>query len=262
MPSRWTHERKVAAAEAAPRDRVLVHPDTRIVERPGWFQVITPSARGYLNEIGLSALESDEVDAAIDAAIATYHPSGTAVKWVVGPWTRPADMAERLAARGFAPHELSAMGASTAASFEAPARVEVRRVADEDELDVFADVSVRGYGMGADTAAAHRGALAAALAAEAPRVALWVARLGGVAVGNAALIVGRDHGYLIGGLVLPEARGQGIYRALVAARMAALAALGVEYAVTHAVATTSAPILARLGFEALYPSTVWSLPPP
>ncbi len=256
----WSRERKVLAAEAAPCDRVLVHADTRVVARPGWYQVVTPSAKGYLNEIARSELEPGEVDAAIDAAVAEYHAIGNAVKWVVGPRTRPADMGARLEARGFTPHPLVAMGAPTDLRAPPAPAIEARPVATEHDLERFVAISEEGYGMSAATARAHRAALAASLANGS--VLLWIAWAGATPVGNAALVVAPEYGYLIGGLVLPAARGRGAYRALVAARLAALAARGIEYAVTHASEATSAPILARLGFEALYRSVSWSLPAP
>jgi GNAT superfamily N-acetyltransferase len=53
---------------------------------------------------------------------------------------------------------------------------------------------------------------------------------------------------LWGGEVLPEFRRQGVYRALVAARIAAARARGATLALVKARADTSAPILVRAGF--------------
>ena len=78
-------------------------------------------------------------------------------------------------------------------------------------------------------------------------------------VGTAG-IFGRDRcGYFVGGVVQPSARGRGVYRALVAARLAFLRARGVPYAVTQAREATSAPMLEHLGFETLFRSTCWRL---
>lgn len=59
-------------------------------------------------------------------------------------------------------------------------------------------------------------------------------------------------GYLVGGLVAPEVRGRGIYRALVAARLAFLRERGMPLAITHARDATSAPMLEHLGFGTVY----------
>jgi hypothetical protein len=53
---------------------------------------------------------------------------------------------------------------------------------------------------------------------------------------------------LMGGTVLPEARGRGVYRALVRARWNYAVARGTPLLVTQA-GPMSAPILGRLGFE-------------
>jgi predicted GNAT family acetyltransferase len=58
-----------------------------------------------------------------------------------------------------------------------------------------------------------------------------------------------EHGVtLFGGSTLPEARGRGAYRALVAARWADALARGTPALVTQA-SPMSRPILARLGFR-------------
>ena len=76
---------------------------------------------------------------------------------------------------------------------------------------------------------------------------------------TAAFLDGRLAGYgrshdlhggvaLMGGAVLPEARGRGVYRALVRARWEDAVARGTPLLVTEAMPDTSYPILTRLGF--------------
>lgn len=256
----WTWERKVEAAARASQSGVLLRDDTEVIERPGWYQIVTPSARGFLNEIQSSVVEPGDVDRLVDEAIATYHPLGTPVKWYVGPRSRPTDLGERLARRGFRASELSGMGRDTA-PIEAPEGVSARAVTDEAGLRVFSDVSMRGWSMAPEQVPAHERALAKALSAT-PRLALfYVAYLEGEPAGTAALVLRGDYGYLMGGVVIEAARGRGVYRALVAERLAFLRAEGLEYAVTHAYADTSAPILERLGFETLFRSRCYALDP-
>jgi GNAT superfamily N-acetyltransferase len=68
---------------------------------------------------------------------------------------------------------------------------------------------------------------------------------------------------LLGGSTLPQWRGRGIYRALVAARAQRAAARSVEYLQADA-SDDSAPILGRLGFHAVTTTTtyVWTPPQP
>jgi GNAT superfamily N-acetyltransferase len=68
---------------------------------------------------------------------------------------------------------------------------------------------------------------------------------------------------LWGGATLRQWRGRGIYRALVARRAQLAAARGVRYLQVDA-SSESAPILRRLGFQALATTTpyVWTPPGP
>lgn len=117
----WTPERKREAAVQAPLARLYVRADTRIVERPGWYQVVTPSARTYLNEVIVCQLDAADADRVIDETVATYRDLGVRFRWLVAPHTRPADMGERLARRGFEAVPLRAMGIATAAPLAASA---------------------------------------------------------------------------------------------------------------------------------------------
>ena len=58
-------------------------------------------------------------------------------------------------------------------------------------------------------------------------------------------------GYLLGSSVVPEFRGRGVYRALVAARVAALREMRRPLVTIHALSHSSAPICTRLGFESV-----------
>jgi GNAT superfamily N-acetyltransferase len=67
---------------------------------------------------------------------------------------------------------------------------------------------------------------------------------------------------LLGGSTLPQWRGRGIYRALLAARAQRAAARRVKYLQVDA-SDDSAPILRRLGFRAVTTTTyVWMPPQP
>src|SRR5262245_36567903 len=109
----WTPDRKVEAVTLAPMTRDIVRPDTNVVERPGWYQLITPSAPGYLNEVYLSQVDARDAEGVIDEVVATYRSHGRATKWCVGPWTRPLDFGERLERRGFRPWDSRGMAVAT-----------------------------------------------------------------------------------------------------------------------------------------------------
>lgn len=253
-------EERREAAIRAPIGREFHRPDTRVIERPGWYQVVTPSApRGMLNEVVRSELAEADADRVIDETVAIYREAGQPTKWCVGPWTRPAGFEALLARRGFTGWDVRGMGCATDLDVGSTrASVTVEEVTP-DTLDAYLDTTLVGWGMGAEQVGPERAAHLDVFA-EARRTAFFFsARVDGRVVGTAAILLRHGAGYLVGGVVLPEARGAGAYRALVAARLAFLRGRACGYAVTQAREATSAPILERLGFETLFRSTCWRL---
>lgn len=247
----WTPERRVDACVRAPLGDAFVREDTEILAREGWYELVTPSAPGaMLNEILLSTLTADDAEAAIDAALAR-HPGG--LKWYVGPWSSPSDLGARLARRGFEAEPVCGMGASTSLAIAPSAGVVVERVTAET-VPIFVDVASRGWGMPEEQRARE---LAFHHRALTRGVRLYLARIDGEPVGTAGMVVREDHGYLVGTQVLASARRRGVYRTLVAARVDELRDLGCAQAFTHASAETSAPLLAKLGFDMLFESRCW-----
>jgi GNAT superfamily N-acetyltransferase len=259
---RWTEDACERAAYRAPIGRELHRPDTRVIERPGWYQIITPSAVGYLNQVYISQVAPEDADRIIDEVVADYssRPGGAPVKWCVGHWTEPKDFGERLRKRGFTATAVRAMACSTDLRLDVPSGVTVDEVTLET-IDAYVAFEARGWSMPDDQHAIERQTHAAALTAS-PRTAhFFAARLDGAIVASCVIFLRGDFGYLVGGLGAPEARGRGIYRALVDARLAFLRARGISLAVTHAFAATSAPMLEHLGFRTVYPYECWCLNP-
>jgi GNAT superfamily N-acetyltransferase len=247
----WTTERKYEAAVRAPEGRELWRPDSRLIERSGWRQLVTPSANGYLNEVSHCQVAPEDVERAIDEAIASFQAHGLATKWYVGPTTQPSDLGERLARRGFISWDVRAMGAETGRSLDAPSDVEVVEVSERN-LDGYIDTMMKGWSTDDDQRGLERETYFGELSKRPQTAHFFVARLDGKDVGTAGLFLRKDYGYLVGGQVLESARGRGAYRALVAARLAFLHARGHGYAVTLAREATAAPLLERLGFETIF----------
>ncbi|MCP3144565.1 hypothetical protein [Pyxidicoccus xibeiensis] len=71
LATTWSLEEKREACLRAPMGDDLLRTDTRIIARPGWYQVVTPSAPGsMLNEVVLSQVDATEAEQVIDEAIA------------------------------------------------------------------------------------------------------------------------------------------------------------------------------------------------
>lgn len=258
----WTTEQKRDAAIRAPLDSPMLRADSRVITRAGWAQIVTPSAPGtLLNEVIYSQLDTDEAERVIDEVVAMYRANGHPVKWCVGPWTRPSDFGDRLAKRGFSSWDVRGMAIDTGHIVQASEDVAVVEITEENVRDYMA-TSTRGWSIAPEQMDAELEVHLAALRAR-PRAAhFFAASIEGAFVGTTAVFLKGDHAYLVGAQVLAPARGRGIYRALVAARLAFLARRGITLAVTQAREATSAPILEHLGFETVFRSKCFLLERP
>jgi ribosomal protein S18 acetylase RimI-like enzyme len=155
-----------------------------------WYR--TPIDYEGLNGVLSAQLAEDGLDEAVEQALTPFREAGLPMLWHVGPTSTPPSLPQALACAGLALHEaepgmvadLTALGAGP----PAPDGLEVRRVADEDELADWCRVWV-GTPPDADMdgLVALRGP--GALGPDAPKPHL-LARLGGAPVACAAVLVG------------------------------------------------------------------------
>ena len=246
MLAGFSREELLHEVLVAPRAALVPVADTRVIERPGWWQVVTPSfAQGGMNDVACTELSEADADRVIDETIDSYVRLGIRFRWKVGPEVKPADLADRLARRGLKRSEGLAMARAAAGAPEADPALSVEEVSLAS-LDDFNGVMAAGWGVdAAPFAALHR----RMVVDPARRNHLFLARIDGTPAATATYAACGRSAYLMGGVVLPAFRGRGLYRALVSARLRHAAARGLPLATTHAMAETSAPILARLGFE-------------
>lgn len=181
-------------------------------------------------------------------------PAGKWTVWRIGPSSEPADLAERLLASGFREPEDRAPTLNVVVCVEAPAApvdVQVRRVESFEDYVVSMEAMWEAFATPPHRKEEQRRYV---------RTTYESARQAGTPVSFLAYVDGRpagvgrsvysEHGVLlIAGSVVPWARGRGVYRALVRARWDDAAERGTPALVTHAVPTTSYPILKRIGFR-------------
>ena len=142
----WPLDRKLRACIDAPLGPSASPSDTRVVERDGWFQRITPSARGsWQNEVLISRVAADDAERVIHEVVAEYRALGKPTKWCIGPWTEPDDFGERLARRGFSSWATRGMGCATDARIGA-GEVRVRVVETARDVDDYVRTSARARG--------------------------------------------------------------------------------------------------------------------
>jgi GNAT superfamily N-acetyltransferase len=180
--------------------------------------------------------------------------------WWVGPSTTPNDLADRLRARGLVPDlrpnsephatSMALMSEPTAAA----AGVAARRVESLEDFRTAGTIAAAAFKEPEAEEAARETILEENFAREqaghAPRT--YLAFLDGRPVGTGRALFAADCPavLMLGGGVAPQARGRGVYRALVRARWDDSVAAGTPALVTHA-GSMSRPILERLGFQAV-----------
>lgn len=188
-------------------------------------------------------LQADEVEPVREEIHALLRARGrTACSWEVGSHATPPDLVERLHALGLVDDEPDALAVGmvlTEPPATAPPGIEVRRAETREELVAAANIAAAAFGGGAqddDPPPPN------------PDNVVYVAYVDGVPVARASASFSEHGVTLFGGATLPDARGRGAYRALVAARWDDAVRRGTPLLVTQAGAM-SRPILARLGFR-------------
>ncbi len=167
----------------------------------------------------------------------------TGCSWEVGSHATPADLVDRLLALGLVPDEPTPLAIGMVLTEEPsilPADVDVRRVSTADEAFEADKIAAVGFGMTPPTAPKP-------FTAD-PNNVIYLAYVDGRPAARASASFGERGVTLFGGATLPEARGRGAYRALVAARWRDAVERGTPVLVTQA-GPLSRPILVRLGFR-------------
>ena len=271
------HDLVLARFDARLRRGALPDPGAAIERMGGVVRQVGPP--GHSNDAGSnnggegggavwngvlwSDLDPGGADAAIAETIDRYAALGLDFEWKWYAHDRPADLPDRLRAAGFEPDEpetlmvaevatvLSAEGLPS--TVDPPAGVELRPVTDEAGVDAAVAVHERAFGT---TGAKLRHRMLAQLASRPDTVVAVLASAGGEPVSAARMELHEGTGFasLWGGGTVPEWRGRGVYRALVAYRTRIAADRGCEYLQVDA-SDQSRPILARLGFAELSVTT-------
>ena len=193
----------------------------------------------------------EELDGVIAEVRATLGDRGrTSTEWEIGSAASPVGLAAALVERGLEwDHDPIAIAmALTRAPPPAPPGFSVRPVGNLAERLAAVEVQVRAFGADPAHAQASRAAALASWGREARTThGVWRGEEMVAAGSCAPTPVGLA---LHGGATVPEARGQGAYRALIAARWRHAARIGLPALLTQA-GSMSGPILERLGFHAV-----------
>ena len=210
------------------------------------------------NSVAFIRCSAGEVDDLVREVRAIVTPRHLPLMWTLDPGTEPPDLAERLAAYGVVPDphgesfDVMVLPADAAPVQQRMAGLEIVDALASAEAFQQAD-AVSGEAFRSNLSRDTRGYAEqlerrrAAQRATGNRHVL-LARVDGEPAGTAGLTLRPPGGAILnGGAVRPGFRGRGVYRALVAARMAIVRQAGLP-GVSVWGGQMSGPILARLGF--------------
>ena len=223
---------------------------------------------GFVTYRDLGGAEGADLDRLIEETVAHFE-GGTDVasfEWKSRGHDRPDDLGARLVAHGLVaePLETVMIGEASLLAADVPSAdgVVVRRAGDGGDLveDITRMLAAQEAVFGGDRGPSLDDALAEL---DGGGSEYWLAevvdRREVVAAGRLTVVPGTTFAGVWGGSVLPQWRGRGIYRALVAARASAALARGVH--LIHSDCTDmSRPILERSGLVAVTTTTpyVWT----
>jgi GNAT superfamily N-acetyltransferase len=234
---------------------------TEAIGVPGLQGRATKLSHPLANIVGGARLSERDADATIAKVKARFVGEKRAFGWVTGPDDTPRDLERRLAAADLHPiAHLAGMATAVDLTIAPNPAVRVREVTPE-EASRETEMMGRAYGMPPDIVDLFNGLLASPSVksrgyfgyVEGDRPIAW---------SYLVYIPGSKLVLLGGAATLPEARGRGVYSALVRRRLADARADGREAAVIQADRDTSAPICAKLGFRELCSMEVFAWMPP
>jgi GNAT superfamily N-acetyltransferase len=235
-----------------------------IIERDGPLLRVAGQHRGFVTAPRDLGVDGPELDALIARQRDYFALRGEAVEWKTRGHDLPATLTDRLRAAGFVPEDqetvLIGVAADMADDPVVPDGTTLCEVAADDGVRAVAAMESVIWGQDLS----YMGEELIARRASAPGDITFFSVTDDAAsqVVSAAWIIyhpGTDFAYLAGGSTLEAWRGRGIYRALVAVRARQAAARGTRYVMVDA-SDDSAPILRRLGFQAVTTTTpyVWT----
>jgi GNAT superfamily N-acetyltransferase len=229
---------------------------TRMVFHGVGFSFVQYGRSAWVHRLRLPEENDDEVTRVMNHvdAILSIRDLQEATWWL-GEKTTPGYLADYLVELGLEPDdppEMRSLTIAAAPRTEREVEVDVRRAGSLEELLQANEIDWEVFEIAEEERELRRKETAEAW----PRYQLDGTMTTYLAfVDDEPVGFGRDlftrHGVLmVGGAVLPEARGQGVYTALVLARWAHAEARGAQRLVVSA-GPQSAPVLEHLGFESM-----------
>ncbi len=205
----------------------------------------------WLNQACSARFAAGTVEARIEEVIAWFEARDVPFSWEVGPADAPADLGERLIARGLlpGPEDTPGMVVSLTAlpDLESPAETTIDIVRDPNSYDEWLGTFRDAFGMPADLVEVFSSIRLLGFADDLS-YRFVLARLGGRPVATAVGVVAANGGMIANVATVPDARRRGIGRAVTLAAMRACVDMGASVAVLQT-STMGHAVYRGLGFE-------------
>lgn len=221
---------------------------------PGVLLCETTTDDPLANKAMKARLDADNVDATIDRVREYFKTRDKSFSWIVGPSSTPSDLGRHLETHGFA-KQLGADGL-----FMPDLNTEITPNPDVKVQELLPDklqptVGIMAVGFGMPEAVSRYFHEMIGRSYPAVRTRTYIAYLDDighpVACGYVTYYPDQPIALLCGGATLPDYRGRGIYKTMLARRLADIRRDGVEAVIVLADQKTSAPICSRHGFANL-----------
>lgn len=227
------------------------------IERAGAYAMFDGVGSPLTQTFGLGVFETPRMED-LEAIEHFFEERGAAVFHEVSP-IASIDTMNLLVARGYHPVELTSVMYQPIASPPSDGHV-VARIADANEIELWADTAAEGWREFAEVAPLMRELGRVAVSAEGSTA--FFAELDGRPIGTGALTMHGGVALLAGASTIPEARRQGAQRALLAARLRHAADHGCDLAMMCAAPGSASQRNAeRQGFRVAYTRIKWGRSP-
>jgi hypothetical protein len=242
-------------------DYFWVPGDVEVTDRPELLYYSCPRNVPILNAVLRTRANPRDLPALIEEVGRAHR--GRRSRWFVRDLLASTPLKEALTAAGYAPAVPTFASAIDVGQYapRASENIVVRRVSDMTDLRDCVSVIDRAFPGGRAFTGEELERDLRHCTEEGTRVRRFVAydatSSRPLSSGGLTLFPALGFGLLWAGGTVPEARGRGAYSAVVAARIRAAREAGLSYVGLYAVADTSAPIVARQGFQRYGGMTYW-----
>jgi len=227
-------------------------PHVEVRRDPDHIRVITGVAAPGSNRIVSAQFVPGDVDARIEAALGYFKSRQLPVTWQTGPSTRPLDLGQRLVSHGLThagdepgmAMDLLALPVNT----PIPSALAIEQIGDLDSLKQWCCTVVCGFGWPERMVDAMARVEADLGAGKYRQRRLYIGYLRGQLVATALVFLGAGVAGLYAVVTSPEARRQGVGRALTLRALLDARALGYRIGTLHA-SSMGFGLYAGLGFQ-------------